>query len=80
MSKLVYEDVIRERIVGSDGAVEIEDPAATVSAIVNEHFDELVRRKLCGPAQRAVIERQHISFRSERIVSRAERRVAIDAG
>src|SRR5262249_19133097 len=61
-------------------AVEIEDAAAAVSATVNDHFDELVRRELRSPAKRAIVERQHISFRSKRVVSGAERRVAIDTG
>ncbi len=80
VTKLVDENVVGKSVVGSDRAVEIEDTAATVSSIVNQHFYELVRRKLCSPAQGAVVKRQHVSFRSERIVRGAERRVAIDTG
>src|ERR1051325_785168 len=80
MTKLVNEDVVGELGGGSDRAVKIEDAAATVSPAVNEHFDKLVRRELRGPTQRAVVECQHVSFRSKRIVSRAEWRVAIDTG
>ena len=39
MSKLVHEDVVRESIIRSHSAVEIEDSAAAVSATVYEHFD-----------------------------------------
>src|SRR5262249_25604581 len=80
MPKFVNKDVIRKCVVRSDSAVEIEDAAATVSTAGNDHFDERVRCKLRLPPQRAIVERQHVSFRSERVVSRAQRRIAIDAG
>src|SRR5262249_46712516 len=80
MAKLVYEDIVCEGVVGSYRAVKIEDAAATVSAAVNDHFDELVRRKLRSSAKRTVVECQYISFGSKRVVSRADWRIAIDAG
>src|SRR6185369_15028016 len=80
MPKLVYEYVVRESIIGSDSTVKIEDAAATVRTTINNHFDKLVRRELRGSSQRAIVERQHISFRSERVVRGADRRVAIDSG
>ena len=72
MTKLVHEDVVRESVVRRNRAVEIENSTATVSPIVYQNLDELVRRKLRHFSQRAVIESQHIPFGSERVVSRAD--------
>ena len=80
MSKLVNKNVVCESIVGCDCAIEIENSAATIRSIVNQNFDELVRRKLRRPTQRMVIESQNISFGSECVVSCSRWRVAIDAG
>src|SRR5215207_3752807 len=65
VTKLVNKNVIGKSIVGSDGAIEIEDSTAAVSPIVHEHFNEFVRRKLRRLAQRVIVEGQHIAFRSE---------------
>src|SRR5688572_1426514 len=78
VSKLVHEHVVGESIVGSHGAVKIEDAAAAISAIVCEYLDELIRRKLRDAAELMVVERQNISLRTECIVSRTNRRVTID--
>jgi D-aminopeptidase len=57
MTKLVNKHVVRECVVGGYSAVEIEDSATTVRAIINQHFDKLVRRKLCGTPQRTIVKR-----------------------
>src|SRR5688572_3212333 len=69
MSKLVHEHIVGKSIVGSHGAVKIEDAATAISAIVCEYLDELIRRKLRDAAELMVVERQNISLRTERIVS-----------
>ena len=80
MAKLVNENIIRETVVCGDRAVEVEDSAAAVGAIVCEYLDELVRRKLRDFPQRAIVKREHVTFGAERVVGRAHRRVAINAG
>src|ERR1700674_5453301 len=80
MPKLVNEDVIRETVIGRHGAVEVENSAAAISAIVGEDFDEFVWSKLRNLAQRAIIESEHITFGAEGVVSCTQRRVAIGAG
>ena len=72
MSKLVNENVIRKRIVRRDRAVEVENAATAVRAIIDEYLDKLVRRKLCDSAQGAVIESQHVSLGSEGVVGCAD--------
>ena len=62
MSELVDENVICKSVVHSDCAVEIEDAAATIRAIVGENFDEFVRRKLRDFAERVIIEGENIAL------------------
>src|SRR5688572_9502097 len=78
MSKLVHEHIVCESVVGSHGAVKIENSTTAISAIVGEYLDKLVRSELGDATQFVVVERQNISLRTERIVSRTYRRVAID--
>ena len=62
MTELMDEDVIRERIVDRDGAVQIEDAAPAVRAAVRENLDEFVRRKLRDIAKPLVIERENVAL------------------
>src|SRR6185503_8509316 len=71
MAEFMNEHIVGERIIRSDGAVEIKDAAAPVSAIVRQDFDELVRRELRSLSQRTVVEAENVSFRAESIVRRS---------
>ena len=73
MAEFMNEHIVGERIIRSDGAVEIKDAAAPVSAIVRQDFDELVRRELRSLSQRTVVEAENVSFRAESIVRRSQR-------
>ena len=46
MAKLMHKNIISKGIVRSDRAVQIEDAASAIGAIVDEDFDKFVRRKL----------------------------------
>src|SRR5258707_9635046 len=77
-AELVHENVICESVINRDRAIEIENSAAAIGAVVGENLDELVRRELSDFAQRAIVEREHVTLRTKRVVSRE--RVPIDAG
>src|SRR5450432_5487 len=79
MTKLVDEDVIRKRVVGRHGAVEIENSTATVGLVVRNNLDELIGRELRDFAQRVIVESQHVAFGTEGVVARSQRRIVIDA-
>src|SRR5260370_23922091 len=75
----MYEDIGREGVVRGNGREEVEDAAASVFAVVDHDFDELVRSRRGDFAQPLVVEREDVSFRPERVVARAQRRSAVDA-
>ena len=48
MTEFMNEDVIRERIVGCNCAVKIENAAATICPVVCQDLDKLIRSELSG--------------------------------
>src|SRR6185295_3255500 len=77
VTELMNEDVIRERIVDCNCAVQIEDAPAAVRAAVRENLDEFVRRELRDIPEPLVVERENVSFRSKSVIGRE--RIAIDS-
>ena len=45
MAELVHEHVLGVRMIDRRGCLEVEDAAAAVLLLVDEHLDELVRRR-----------------------------------
>ena len=79
VSELVDEDIGREGVVGGHRRVEVEDAASAVLPSVDDDLHHVVgggRRHL---AQALVVEVQHVAFRAESVVGRAQRRAPVDA-
>ncbi len=79
VTELVHEDVRGKGVVGGHRAVEVVDTAAAVGAAVDHDLDHVVRRKRRQAPERAVVEGEHVAFRAEGVVGRADRVAAVHA-
>ena len=80
MAEFVDENIRRPQAVGGDGAVEIEDAAASVGGAVDQDFDELVGREGGNVAEAAVLKRQDVALGAEGVVGGAYRSATVNAG
>ena len=79
VAEFMHEQVIGPVVVGCGRAELAEDAATAVGVVVDEDFDEFIRRILRQVAQGAVVRRQHITLAAENIVARAQRRRMVHA-
>src|SRR5471032_998183 len=80
VAEFVHEQIVGPVVVGGRRAELAEDAAAAVGVVVDQDFDELIRRVLRQLAQGAIVGGQHITLAAEDVVAGAERRGVIDAG
>ena len=78
MTEFMHENVVCESVVGGYGAIEIENAAATIGAVVCKYLDEFVRRKLRDLPQRVVVKSEYIALGTKSIVGRTQRGIVID--
>src|ERR1700691_4102706 len=79
MAEFVHEDVRRKGVVRRYRGVQVEDPAATVFAVVHDDLDDLVGGGRGGFAHALVVKRKHVTLGAEGIVGGAQGGSAIDA-
>ena len=79
VAELVDEDVGREGVVGGDGGVEVEDPAAPVLPPVDHDLHDVVGGRGRRLAHALVVEGEDVALGAEGVVGRAQGRAAVDA-
>jgi hypothetical protein len=80
VAEFVHEQVVGPFVAGRGGAELAEDATAAIGFVIHQNLDELVRRVLGDPAQRRVIEREHIALAAEDVVARAQCGSVVHAG
>src|SRR5437899_5680350 len=80
MAELVDENVRRFVAICRYSAVEAKDPPSAIRARIRHDLDELIGRELRHLAQSAVVERQDVALRAERVIACSQGRSDVDSG